>query len=80
MSALREKIIRALLENAFLSCFEYYYQCPGEAADNIHDAEKGAIDIFIPDGTNGNGTMRRLRQQFYNAYAQRRRERLAEYE
>lgn len=74
----RKKILRALLENAFLSCFEYFNQCPREAADYIHDAEKNAINIFLPDGSNGDGSMRRLREKFYRDYAQRRNERYIE--
>lgn len=75
----RKKIISALLENAFLSLFEHYRDCPLEAADHAHESENVAKKIFLPDSNGaGNGTMRRIRDEYFIPYTRRRRERLAD--
>ena len=55
MSALREKIIRALLENAYIALFEFYRYCPGVAAGESAKAEETAALVAIGNKYEGNG-------------------------
>lgn len=57
MSQLREKIVRALVENALVALFELYRNFPDTAATVRADCEETADHISIRGGySGGNGT------------------------
>ena len=69
----RLKIIRALLETAFLAIFGHCDDCPEAAADEVDRASKNAIEAAFPHGR-GNGTMQTMRSEFFNRFRKRTNE------
>lgn len=57
MSKFREKIIRALLENAFVALYEFYCYRGSEASRIQAESEENAAPVAIGEG-GGNGTRR----------------------
>ena len=68
MSALREKIIRALLENAYIALFEFYRYCPNVAAGESAKAEEAAAVIAIGNDYEGNGTRKSAVEEWLLGY------------
>jgi hypothetical protein len=57
ISNYREKIVRALVENALVALFELYHNFPGTAAEVRADCEETADNISIRGGcSDTNGT------------------------
>jgi len=70
MSPFREKIIRALLENAFVALYEFYHYRGSEAARVQVESEENAAAVAI--GEHGsNGTRRSAASEWL--YGHRRR-------
>ena len=70
MSPFREKIIRALLENAFVALFEFYRYRDCEAARIQAESEENAALVAIGEG-GSNGTRRSAASEWL--YGHRRR-------
>lgn len=66
---MRKKMSRILLETGAHAVFECYGESPFEAASTVRECFQQAAEIYISDRFGGNGTARRLRnewlQQFY---------------
>lgn len=72
----RKKIIDALLENALYALFDYFNECPDEAAIETLDCAKSATKILYPSDSGGNGTVEGIRKRWLSRYHQSIRERL----
>lgn len=68
MSALREKIIRALLENAYIALFEFYRYCSNVAAGESSNAEETAAAIAIGNEYDGNGARKSSIEEWLSGY------------
>ena len=68
MSALREKIIRALLENAYIALFEFYRYCSNVAAGESSNAEETAASIAIGNEYEGNGARKSSIEEWLSGY------------
>jgi hypothetical protein len=68
MSALREKIIRALLENAYIALFEFYRYCSNIAACESAKAEEAAALVAIGNDYEGNGTRKSAIEEWLLGY------------
>ena len=68
MSALREKIIRALLENAYIALFEFYRYCSNVAAGESSNAEETAALVAIGNDYDGNGTRKSAVEEWLSGY------------
>lgn len=64
MSAIRKKIIDALVENALYALCEFYFDSPAEAANTLIDSVQATAAILYPDCGTGNGSMRSLRSKW----------------